>query len=102
MWLRGPGRDILPTLEELGIGFVSFGPPGKGFLTGAIGADTTFGGNDFRSVVPRFAPEARAANQVLVELLGTVAARAASVPRGPAPPQPEIDRQSGHDQPGAP
>lgn len=75
MWRCEPGIDILPTLEELGIGFVPFSPLGKDFLTGAIGADTTFGGNDFRNVMPCFSPEARAANQVLVELLGTVGAR---------------------------
>jgi aryl-alcohol dehydrogenase-like predicted oxidoreductase len=73
LWWREPEQDILPTLEELGIGFVPFSPLGKGFLTGAIGAGTTFGSNDFRSVVPRFSPEALQANQALVDLLGQIA-----------------------------
>ena len=73
-------KGILPTLEELGIGFVPFSPLGKGFLTGAISADTTFDSTDFRNVVPRFAPEARAANQTLVTLLGAIAARKKSTP----------------------
>jgi len=73
LWWREPEREILPTLEELGIGFVPFSPLGKGFLTGAIGAGATFGRDDFRSIVPRFAPEALRANQALVEVLGEVA-----------------------------
>jgi aryl-alcohol dehydrogenase-like predicted oxidoreductase len=73
LWWRQPELEILPTLEELGIGFVPFSPLGKGFLTGAIGAATTFGSDDFRSLVPRFSPEALHANQGLVELLAKVA-----------------------------
>ena len=75
LWWREPEKEILPTLEELGIGFVPFSPLGKGFLTGAISANTTFDSTDFRNVVPRFAPEARKANQALVDLLGEIAAR---------------------------
>lgn len=75
LWWREPEKEILPTLEELGIGFVPFSPLGKGFLTGAIDAHTTFDDSDFRTVVPRFTPEARKANQVLVELLGELAAQ---------------------------
>ena len=66
---------MLPALAELGIGFVPFSPLGKGFLTGAIAETTTFAANDFRSIVPRFAPEARKANAVLVERIGEIAAR---------------------------
>jgi aryl-alcohol dehydrogenase-like predicted oxidoreductase len=73
LWWREPEQDILPALEELGIGFVPFSPLGKGFLTGAIGAGTTFGSDDFRSTVPRFSPEALQANQALVVLLGEIA-----------------------------
>jgi aryl-alcohol dehydrogenase-like predicted oxidoreductase len=73
LWWREPEKEILPTLEELGIGFVPFSPLGKGFLTGAINAGTTFGSNDFRSIVPRFSPEALEANQGLVDLLGQIA-----------------------------
>ncbi len=75
LWWREPETEILPVLEELGIGFVPFSPLGKGFLTGAIDATTTFAGNDFRSIVPRFSAEARQANQALVDLLGGIAAR---------------------------
>jgi pyridoxine 4-dehydrogenase len=75
MWWREPEKEILPTLEELGIGFVPFSPLGKGFLTGAISANTKFDSTDFRNVVPRFTPEARKANQSLVDLLGEIAAR---------------------------
>src|SRR6201996_2459767 len=74
LWWREPEAEILPLLEELGIGFVPFSPLGKGFLTGAITADTQFGANDFRNVVPRFTQEARAANQALVDRLGEIAA----------------------------
>jgi aryl-alcohol dehydrogenase-like predicted oxidoreductase len=74
LWWREPEGEILPTLEELGIGFVPFSPLGKGFLTGAIDANTTFDSTDFRNVVPRFAPEARKANQALVDRLGRIAA----------------------------
>jgi aryl-alcohol dehydrogenase-like predicted oxidoreductase len=73
LWWREPEQNILPTLEELGIGFVPFSPLGRGFLTGAIGAGTTFGSDDFRSIVPRFSPEALQANQALVNLLGQIA-----------------------------
>jgi len=75
LWWREPEKDILPTLEELGIGFVPFSPLGKGFLTGAIDETTTFDSNDFRNTVPRFKPEARKVNQVLVDLLGNIASR---------------------------
>ncbi|EOI3466380.1 aldo/keto reductase [Cronobacter dublinensis] len=74
MWWREPEQDILPLLEELGIGFVPFSPLGKGFLTGTIKAGTTFGQDDFRSKVPRFAAEALEANEKLVALLGELAA----------------------------
>jgi aryl-alcohol dehydrogenase-like predicted oxidoreductase len=73
LWWREPEKEILPILEELGIGFVPFSPLGRGFLTGAISADATFGSDDFRSVVPRFSPEALRANQALVGLLGQIA-----------------------------
>jgi aryl-alcohol dehydrogenase-like predicted oxidoreductase len=75
LWWRQPEEEVLPTLEELGIGFVPFSPLGKGFLTGAISANTTFDASDFRNVVPRFTSEARKANQALVDLLGDIAAR---------------------------
>ncbi len=74
MWWREPEQEILPLLEELGIGFVPFSPLGKGFLTGAITSGTTFGEDDFRSKVPRFTAEAREANEQLVTLLSEVAA----------------------------
>src|SRR6266513_2049624 len=70
LWWREPEEEILPTLEELGIGFVPFSPLGKGLLTGTINEHTTFESTDFRNVVPRFAPEARQTNQALVGLLG--------------------------------
>jgi aryl-alcohol dehydrogenase-like predicted oxidoreductase len=73
LWWREPEQEILPTLEELGIGFVPFSPLGKGFLTGAIDENTTFAGNDFRNSVPRFNPEARKANQQVVDTLGRIA-----------------------------
>lgn len=73
LWYRGPEAEILPTLEELGIGFVPFSPLGAGFLTGTIKEDTKFGATDFRNNVPRFTPEARKANQALVDLLGKFA-----------------------------
>ena len=71
---------MLPTLEELGIGFVPFSPLGKGFLTGKIDETTTFDATDFRNIVPRFTPEARKANQALVDLLGQIAARKKATP----------------------
>jgi pyridoxine 4-dehydrogenase len=73
LWWREPEEEILPTLEELGIGFVPFSPLGKGFLTGAINENTQFDGNDFRNIVPRFSAEARKANQRLVDVLGQIA-----------------------------
>ena len=73
LWWREPERELLPLLEELGIGFVPFSPLGKGFLTGAIDQSTSFGSNDFRSVVPRFSPESRQANQALVDALDRIA-----------------------------
>jgi aryl-alcohol dehydrogenase-like predicted oxidoreductase len=75
LWWREPEKEVLPTLEELGIGFVPFSPLGKGFLTGAINENTRFDSTDFRNVVPRFTPEARKANLDLVDLLGEIAAR---------------------------
>jgi aryl-alcohol dehydrogenase-like predicted oxidoreductase len=73
LWWREPEAEILPTLEELGIGFVPFSPLGKGFLTGKINESTEFDKNDFRNVVPRFTPENRKANQALVDVLGKFA-----------------------------
>jgi pyridoxine 4-dehydrogenase len=75
LWWREPEKEILPTLEELGIGFVPFSPLGKGFLTGAINENTTFDKTDFRNIVPRFTAENRKANQTLVEVLGRIAAK---------------------------
>jgi aryl-alcohol dehydrogenase-like predicted oxidoreductase len=75
MWWREPEKEILPTCEELGIGFVPFSPLGRGFLTGTIDASTTFEKNDFRNIVPRFSPEARRANQSVVDLVASIAAR---------------------------
>jgi aryl-alcohol dehydrogenase-like predicted oxidoreductase len=80
LWWREPEAEILPTLEELGIGFVPFSPLGKGFLTGKIDENTTFASTDFRNVVPRFTPEARKANQAVVDLIGQVAARKNATP----------------------
>ena len=74
LWWREPEQEILPTLEELGIGFVPFSPLGKGFLTGAITEGTTFDASDFRNIVPRFSSSARKSNQTLLELLGEIAA----------------------------
>jgi pyridoxine 4-dehydrogenase len=74
LWWREPEQAILPVLEELGIGFVPFSPLGKGFLTGAIDEHTSFDSTDFRNTVPRFSPEARKANQVMVELVARIAA----------------------------
>ena len=75
LWWRAPETEVMPTLEELGIGFVPFSPLGKGFLTGKIDENTKFDSSDFRNIVPRFTPEARKANQALVDLLGKLAAR---------------------------
>jgi aryl-alcohol dehydrogenase-like predicted oxidoreductase len=80
LWWREPEDEILPTLEELGIGFVPFAPLGKGFLTGAIDADTTFAAGDFRNTTSRFSTEARRANQALVDLVGAVAAEKRATP----------------------
>jgi aryl-alcohol dehydrogenase-like predicted oxidoreductase len=74
MWWREPEREILPVLEELGIGFVPFSPLGKGFLTGTVDTTAKFGDNDFRSIVPRFSSEALKANQTLVVLIKAIAA----------------------------
>jgi aryl-alcohol dehydrogenase-like predicted oxidoreductase len=75
LWWRKPEEEVIPTLEELGIGLVPFSPLGKGFLTGKIDENTTFDSTDFRNIVPRFTPEARKANQALVDLLSRVAER---------------------------
>jgi aryl-alcohol dehydrogenase-like predicted oxidoreductase len=80
LWWRKPEEELLPALEELGIGFVPFSPLGKGFLTGKIDDKTTFEKDDFRNIVPRFTPEARKANQALVDLLGQVAKRKGATP----------------------
>ena len=80
LWWREPEGEILPALEELGIGFVPFSPLGRGFLTGKIDESTTFDSTDFRNTVPRFAPEARKANRALVDLLGSLAARKNATP----------------------
>jgi aryl-alcohol dehydrogenase-like predicted oxidoreductase len=80
LWFREPEAEVLPTLEELGIGFVPFSPLGKGFLTGKIDENTTFDSSDFRNIVPRFTPEARQANQAFVDLLGRIAARKNATP----------------------
>jgi aryl-alcohol dehydrogenase-like predicted oxidoreductase len=73
LWLRGPEAEVLPTLQELGIGFVPYSPLGKGFLTGKIDENTAFDSSDFRNTIPRFTPEARKANQALVDLLAKIA-----------------------------
>ena len=80
LWWRKPEEEVLPALEELGIGFVPFSPLGKGFLTGKIDENTQFSEKDFRNIVPRFTPEARRANQALVDLLGEFAARKGATP----------------------
>jgi aryl-alcohol dehydrogenase-like predicted oxidoreductase len=80
MWTRGPEVELLPTLAELGIGFVAYSPLGRGFLTGAINENTTFDQSDFRNTLPRFTPEARKANQALVDLLGRIAAPKKATP----------------------
>ncbi len=80
LWWRRPEAEVLPALEELGIGFVPFSPLGKGFLTGKIDENTTFDSSDFRNIVPRFTPDARKANQALVDLLGRIAARKKATP----------------------
>ncbi len=80
LWTRGPEAEVLPTLEELGIGFVPFSPLGKGFLTGKMDETTTLDSSDFRKTIPRFTPEAMKANRALVDLLGTVADRKRATP----------------------
>ena len=80
LWWREPEKEVLPTLEELGIGFVPFSPLGKGFLTGKIDESTTFDSTDFRNIVPRFTPEARKANQALVELLRAIGEKKNTTP----------------------
>ena len=80
LWWRQPEQEILPTLEELGIGFVPYSPLGRGFLTGKMAADTTFDKTDFRANLPRFQPDALAANQALVDLVGAIATRHQSTP----------------------
>ena len=80
LWWRRPEEEVLPTLEELGIGFVPYSPLGKGFLTGKIDESTTFDSSDFRNTLPRFTPEARKANQALVDLLGAIATRKKATP----------------------
>ena len=80
LWWRRPEEDVLPVCEELGIGFVPFSPLGRGFLTGKIDENTTFDSSDFRNIVPRFTPEARKANQALVDLLRTLAERKKATP----------------------
>ena len=80
LWQREPEAEILPTLEELGIGFVPYSPLGRGFLTGKIDASSSFDSTDFRNLLPRFTPEARTANQALVDLLGRIAARKQATP----------------------
>jgi aryl-alcohol dehydrogenase-like predicted oxidoreductase len=80
LWTRGPEAELLPTLEELGIGFVPYSPLGRGFLTGKIDENTTFDSTDFRNNLPRFTPEARKANQALVDLLGQIGKRKKATP----------------------
>jgi len=80
LWWREPEAEVLPACEELGIGFVPFSPLGKGFLTGTIDESTSFDKDDFRNIVPRFSPEARKANQALVDLLGSIAAARQATP----------------------
>src|SRR6202140_4479837 len=80
LWWREPEKETIPTLEELGIGFVPFSPLGKGFLTGKISEDTQFDKNDFRNIVPRFTPENRKANQAFVDLLRQIAQRKQATP----------------------
>jgi aryl-alcohol dehydrogenase-like predicted oxidoreductase len=80
LWWREPEQEILPLVEDLGIGFVPFSPLGKGFLTGSIDENTEFDKNDFRNIVPRFSPEARKANQALVTRLGQIAAQKQATP----------------------
>src|SRR5438045_2931042 len=80
LWWREPEAEVLPALEELGIGFVPYSPLGRGFLTGKMNENTTFDSSDFRNMLPRFTPEARKANQALVDLLGEIAKRKKATP----------------------
>jgi len=80
LWTRGAEAEVLPTLEELGVGFVPYSPLGRGFLTGKIDENTTFDSTDFRSTLPRFTPEARKANQALIDLLVTIGGRKSATP----------------------
>ena len=80
LWWRRPEAEVLPTLEELGIGFVPYSPLGKGFLTGKVNENTTYDSSDFRNILPRFTPEARKVNQTLVDLLSKIAARKKATP----------------------
>jgi len=80
LWTRTPEKEVIPTLEELGIGFVPYSPLGKGFLTGKMNENTTFDSSDFRSTLPRFTPEALKANQALIDLLGSIAERKKATP----------------------
>jgi aryl-alcohol dehydrogenase-like predicted oxidoreductase len=80
LWTKGPEAEVLPALEELGIGFVPYSPLGKGFLTGKIDETTTLDKSDFRNTLPRFTPEARKANQALVDLLGEIGKRKKATP----------------------
>lgn len=80
LWFRDPEKELMPTLEELGIGLVAYSPLGRGFLTGKMDASTTFESSDFRNQLPRFTPEARKANQVLVDLLGKIAQEKKATP----------------------
>ena len=80
LWTRGPEEEVLPTLAELGIGFVPYSPLGRGFLTGKMDETTTFESSDFRALLPRFTPEARKANQTLIDLLRTIGERKDATP----------------------
>ncbi len=80
LWTRAPEKEVIPTLEELGIGFVPYSPLGKGFLTGKMNENTTFDSSDFRSTLPRFTPEALKANQALIDLLESIAKRKKATP----------------------
>jgi aryl-alcohol dehydrogenase-like predicted oxidoreductase len=80
LWMRTPEKEVIPTLEELGIGLVAYSPLGRGFLTGKINENTTFDSSDFRNTLPRFTPEARKANQTLVDLLGRIGKRKKATP----------------------
>jgi aryl-alcohol dehydrogenase-like predicted oxidoreductase len=80
LWFREPEKEVLPTLEKLGVGFVPYSPLGRGFLTGKLNENTAFESSDFRNMLPRFTPEARKANQALVDLLGEIAKRKKATP----------------------